>query len=300
MHGVPKVIRGGAANTSELKDDSPEFHPDSAAVFYRSSNRAGMQPDCPAAGSDQPIPHFVGFRIVQAVAPPTKPLSFLHPFLCRVLNKARHLLAGPDLNLPYFKARQVMASPPDLTMPFENEAVGLHPSNQGKVHSSGFVTCPNGDILLIGFSSSRLKSESATNTTMVVTRLRNGAEEWEIPELFYDRPGLNDQSALLWNDNGTLWFFGGGRSLGNVPFVFTTSTDNGATWSALKTPVMKGVVSPLLPSRLLLLFAALIIRFILVQTPLMQAPFYGRARITGKPGTIQKEGRREGILPLLC
>ena len=148
---------------------------------------------------------------------------------------------------PYFKARQVMASPPDLTNPSENEAVGLDPSNQGKVHSSGFVACPNGDILLIGFSSSRLKSEAAANTTMVITRLQNGAEEWELPELFYDRSGVNDQAALLWNDNGTLWFFGGGRGLGNVPFVFAKSIDNGATWSPLTTPVIVGQVGPFAP-----------------------------------------------------
>ena len=140
-----------------------------------------------------------------------------------------------------------MASPPDLTYPWENEVTGLHPSNQGKVHSSGFIACPNGDLLLIGFSSSRLKSEAAPNTTMVVTRLRNGADSWEMPELFYDRSGINDQSALLWNDNGVLWFFGGGRGLGHIPFVFTKSTDNGATWSALQTPVIKGAVGPFAP-----------------------------------------------------
>lgn len=246
--GFSKLIRGGAANTSELEGASPEFYPDTAAVFYRSANRAGMQPDCPAAGGDQPTPHFVGFRIVQAALPITPPLSVEPSFPCQGIKQTTAWATqGPDAEQPYFKARQVMASPPDLTLPFDNEIVGLHPSNQGKVHSSGFVACPNGDLLLIGFSSSRLKSEAATNTTMVVTRLRNGSEEWEMPDLFYDRPGLNDQSALLWNDNGTLWFFGGGRSLGNVPFVYTTSTDNGATWTELKTPVIKGKVEPFAP-----------------------------------------------------
>lgn len=246
--GYAKVIRGGAANTSELEGSSLDFHPDTAAVFYRSSNRAGTQPDCPAVGTSLPTPHFVGFRVVQAALPSTKPLVFDASFpLQGVKQTTAFSKQGPRADVPYFKARQVMASPPDLTYPSENEAVGLHPSNQGKVHSSGFVACPNGDLLLVGFSSSRFKSESAPNTTMVVTRLRNGANEWEIPELFYDRSSLNDQSALLWNDDGTLWFFGGGRSLGNVPFVFTKSTDNGATWTPLQTPVMKGEVLPFAP-----------------------------------------------------
>jgi formylglycine-generating enzyme required for sulfatase activity len=247
--GFAKVIRGGAAHTSELKDDSPDFHPDSAAAYYRVSNRAGMQPDCPAAGNEQPRGHFVGFRVVQAELPKTTPLAVCNSFPLQGVKQSTtgFANAGPDANTPYFKARVVMASPPDLTMPLENEVVGLDPANQGKVHSNGVVACPNGDILLIGFSSSRTKSEAATNATMVVTRLRSGAEEWEMPEVFYDRAGLNDQSALLWNDNGKLWFFGGGRGLGNVPFVYTTSTDNGATWSALTTPVIKGKVLPFAP-----------------------------------------------------
>lgn len=247
--GWAKVIRGGAAHTTELEDTLPDFHAITDAVFYRSSNRASMQPDCPAAGNAHPRPHFVGFRVVQAALPASKPAAFIPSFPLQGVKHTTTSFAnsGPDLNQPYFKARQVMASPPDLTFPAENLAVGLHPSNQGKVHSSGFVTCPNGDILLIGFSSSRLKSEAAPNTTMVVTRLRNGAESWDMPELFYDRSGLNDQSALLWNDKGTLWFFGGGRGLGNVPFVYATSTDNGATWSELRTPVIKGEVKPFAP-----------------------------------------------------
>ena len=243
--GFSKVIRGGAANTSELEGVSFEFHPDSSAVFYRSANRSSMQPDCPTTESKTLRPHFVGFRIVQAVLPKTKPLTAMKSFpLEGVKQSTAFASQGPAPETPYFKARQVMASPPDLTMPFENSAVGLHPSIQGKVHSSGFIACPNGDILLIGFSSSRLKSESTYNTTMVVSRLRNGAEEWGMPALFYDRSGLNDQSALLWEDNGKLWFFGGGRGLGDVPFVFATSIDNGATWSEIKTPLITGKVFP--------------------------------------------------------
>lgn len=247
--GYAKVIRGGAANTSELDDDSPDFHPDSSAAFYRSSNRSGMQPDCPSEGNDQPRAHFIGFRIVQAELPKTTPLPVTASFPLQGVKQSTAAFAGagPDAGKPYFKARVVMASPPDLTMPFENEVVDLDPADQGKVHSSGFVTCFNGDILLVGFSSSRTKSESAYNATMVVTRLRNGAEQWEMPEVFYDRSGINDQSALFWNDNGKLWFFGGGRGLGNVPFVFTTSTDNGATWTPITTPVMKGTVAPFAP-----------------------------------------------------
>jgi formylglycine-generating enzyme required for sulfatase activity len=246
--GVAKVVRGGPANTTEMDESSLSFKPITDAVYYRSANRASLEPDCPANGSERASPHYIGFRIVQAALPATKPLTFEASFPMQgERQNTSNALKGPDATIPYFKARQVMASPPDLTMPFETQAVGLDNANQGKVHSSGFVACPNGDILLVGFSSSRTKSESAPNATMVVTRLRNGAEEWEMPALFYDRSGVNDQSALLWNDNGKLWFFGGGRGLGDVPFVYTTSTDNGQTWSELKTPLIKGDVGPFAP-----------------------------------------------------
>jgi len=246
--GWARVVRGGPINTTELHGVSTAFQPITDAAFYRSSNRASMVPDCPAKASEKPSPHFIGFRVVQAPLPSTKPLVFEASFPLQGVRQETSLAtSGPASDKPYFKARQVMASPPDLTAPYETALVGLDRANQGKVHSSGFITCPNGDMLLVGFSSSRKKSEAAPNTTMVVTRLRNGAEEWEMPALFYNRSGVNDQSALLWHDKGTLWFFGGGRSFGDVPFVYTTSIDNGATWSELKTPVIKGKVGPFAP-----------------------------------------------------
>jgi hypothetical protein len=60
--------------------------------------------------------------------------------------------------------------------------------------------------------------------------------EWDLPELFFKTEGLNDQAALLWNDGGTIRFFGGGRGFSDwVPFTTAASTDNGATW-ALSLP----------------------------------------------------------------
>lgn len=152
--------------------------------------------------------------------------------------------AGPDAQKPYFKARVIIPSPPDFTVADDCAAVGYSRAVQGKVHSGGITYAPNGDLLAISFSSSPGKSEAAPNTCMVVTRLRRGAEQWDMPELFYKLSGLNDQSGLLWNDNGTIWFFGGGRDLGQVPFRFTTSKDSGATWSELKPAVVTGQTGP--------------------------------------------------------
>ena len=53
-----------------------------------------------------------------------------------------------------------------------------------------------------------------------------------MPELLFNTVGGNDQSALLFTDNDTVWFFGGGRDMTDyVPFRICKSTDNGATWT---------------------------------------------------------------------
>src|SRR5262249_53349685 len=54
---------------------------------------------------------------------------------------------------------------------------------------------------------------------------------WDLPELFFKTENYNDQSGLLWNDNGKIRFFGGGRNISAmIPFREAMSMDNGATW----------------------------------------------------------------------
>jgi formylglycine-generating enzyme required for sulfatase activity len=244
--GWAKVVRGGAVRAVTVKDaDGGEsIQPDKALVWYRSANRCSLMPDTPAYDSNH-VCQFVGFRVVEGELPKTKPLHWTPEF---PLQGVKQTLAdwslAPDPHKPYFKARIIIPSPPDFTPADECAAVGYSRAMQGKVHSGGITCAPNGDLLAISFSSSPGKSESAPNTSMVVTRLRRGAEQWDLPELFYKLSGLNDQSGLLWNDNGTIWFFGGGRDLGQVPFRFTTSKDNGATWSALQPAVVTGQMGP--------------------------------------------------------
>jgi hypothetical protein len=51
-------------------------------------------------------------------------------------------------------------------------------------------------------------------TKIALTRFRfasHGCEQWDMPEVFIDFANMDDQSALLWNDNGKIWFFGGGH-----------------------------------------------------------------------------------------
>jgi formylglycine-generating enzyme required for sulfatase activity len=240
--GWAKVVRGGAVRAIQVKNPAGKdgVAPDTAPVWYRSANRCSLMPDTPKFDKDH-VCHFVGFRVVEGDLPNTKPLKWTPELpLQAIKQQPADWTARPDPTKPYLKARVVVPSPPDFTQDQQCAAVGFDRAMQGKLHSGGITYCPNGDLLAIFFSSCPGKSESAPNTCMAVTRLRRGAEEWDMPELFYKLSGLNDQSALLWNDNGTLWFFGGGRDLGQVPFRFTVSKDSGATWSELKPATVAG------------------------------------------------------------
>ncbi len=244
--GWGKVVRGGAVRAVQNKnpDGSTTLGPDLAPVWYRCANRCSLMPDTPRFERNH-LCHFVGFRVVEGELPNTAPIKSCPELpLQGVKQKPADWADAPPAEKPYFKARVLISSPPDFTTAEQCAAVGFSRAVQGKVHSGGITYCPNGDLLAISFSSSLGKSESAPNTCMVVTRLRRGAEQWDLPELFYKLSGLNDQSGLLWNDNGKIWFFGGGRDLGQVPFRFTTSTNSGNTWSELHPAVVAGEPGP--------------------------------------------------------
>lgn len=139
---------------------------------------------------------------------------------------------GPDPKQPYFTVRFALPIPPEnLTNNFA-ALTGMDPEVFTHNHSPGFEILPNGDALAIWFSTPPGKSESDPTTSFIQARLRYGAEEWDLPELFFKTENYNDQSGLLWNDGGTIRFFGGGRNLSDwVPFKTATSSDNGATWT---------------------------------------------------------------------
>lgn len=79
------------------------------------------------------------------------------------------------------------------------------------------------------------------NVSFIATRLRFGAEEWDMPSPMYDLADVNDQTSLLWNDNGMIRHFTGGVGLGDVPFRMQTSRDN-ASWTAIEFPQLVGPI----------------------------------------------------------
>jgi hypothetical protein len=139
---------------------------------------------------------------------------------------------GPNPKIPYFTVRFALPVPPEnLTNNFA-ALTGLDPMVFTHNHSPGFEILPDGDALAVWFSTPPGKAEADISTSFVQARLRHGSEEWDLPELFFKTENFNDQSGLLWNDNGKIRFFGGGRDISDmIPFREATSVDNGATWA---------------------------------------------------------------------
>jgi hypothetical protein len=158
-----------------------------------------------------------------------RPLPFNQSALKQDADVAR---LGPDPKIPYFTVRFALPIPPENATNPVAALTGMDPAVFTHNHSPGFAILPNGDALAVYFSTPPGESENATNTTFIQARLRCGAEEWDLPERFFNIQNFNNQSGLLWQDGQKTWFFGGGRGLTDwVPFKIATSIDNGATWS---------------------------------------------------------------------
>ncbi len=239
--GLTKVIRGGYLDTPE------KTKPDD---YRRPSNRTAAPPNFGPNSGSEPNPqrygvHRIGFRVVLAptVTTPLKPQPA--PYVTRGVKRTTAALAtlGPDPTKPYFRRR------PMLPMPLEgkiddvrNHRAGLHPSFRFHNHSPGFEVLPNGDALLVIYSSNW---EYEPEVTLIAARLRFGAEQWDMPCPFVDTPGANDHAPLLSHEGGTLRLFWGNPQIeGYFPFQSLTSTDDGATWSAVNYPRITGPLGP--------------------------------------------------------
>ena len=203
--------------------------------FSRPTNRASVSPDY--AGR-----HRIGFRVVEVEGDDRKtfqdtPSPFPESFVLQSAAPVTQVVQRPHLRI-----RDLLPIPPENMLPEASRAAGINPGVLGHIHSAGVTACANGDVLWIAFSSLTPDSEYSPNTTFVITRLRHGSDSWDMPELFYDFADVNEQSALLWNDAGTIRFFGGGTGLEGVPFRTQQSVDCGATWTAPQLPHLRGHV----------------------------------------------------------
>jgi len=199
-------------------------------------------------GDDKEKPfgtHPIGFRVVQAPMPLSKPLVYEGSFARQGVRQNTKLAKiGPDPRKPYFRKRYILPTPPENRPREEIDAAGLHPSFRGHNHSPTLEVCPNGDVLMIIYTS---YDEYEPGVSLIAARLRFGADQWDMPSPIFDFADLNDHAPLLWNDNGVLHFFWGNPKFSRLgrafPFNWTSSKDNGATWDPIKFPHFVGPVA---------------------------------------------------------
>jgi formylglycine-generating enzyme required for sulfatase activity len=253
-HGMAKVIRGGWLDVYSTKLFL--LRANLRETFSRSANRSGMAPsfamipgvnDKLYAGTPSKEPdkagvvHFTGFRVVQAPMPKTRPTPEERPFVLQCIKDTRDLAAiGPDPGKPWYRKRPVLPIPPENVSRKHAFAAGLHPALLRHNHCPGFEVMPNGDLLVIYYTSLH---EYEPEVLMMASRLRFGSDQWDMPEPLFDFPDLNDHAPLLWTDKGAVHFFWGNpRFDGAFPFQWTTSHDSGATWSEVKFPLFNGPI----------------------------------------------------------
>ena len=185
----------------------------------------------------------IGFRIVQADLPETKPIPYEASHVFQgIKQKFPNVSQGPDLKKPHFRKRHLLPIPPENSEKDIIGVAGFHHTFYRHIHDPGFAVCNNGDLLAVLFTS---VYEDEPEVSLLAVRLRFGADQWDMPSPFIDHADVNDVAPMFWNDNGKLNFYFGNIHLDSAyPFQWMTSLDNGATWDDIKYPNFIGTVGP--------------------------------------------------------
>ena len=118
----------------------------------------------------------------------------------------------------------------------------MHPSFRRHNHSPALTVCPNGDVLMVIYTSYR---ESEPEVSLIASRLRFGADEWDMPAPFVDFPAANDHAPMLFTEGETVRLCWGSPWLpGAFPFQWIESKDSGATWSEAHFPRFQSAPGP--------------------------------------------------------
>ena len=224
--GFARVVRGGCLDQTEMPED-----------YAHVTHRAGIAPGIGAYPGmpDRMERHRIGFRVVQAAMPQTEPHAARVGFTRRgVVLGTENVLQGPDPQRPYCRKRHLLPVPPDNAPTAAIDALGLDPSFRRHNHSPALTVCPNGDVLMVTYTSYH---EYEPEVSLIATRLRFGADAWDMPAPLVDFPGANDHAPLLFTDGETVRLFWGNPLLpGAFPFQWIESTDSGASWSEVRFP----------------------------------------------------------------
>ncbi len=239
--GIARVVRGGGLDYRQSKTDGGKHLPAEMPYYARSANRAAIAP-----GFTSPE-HPIGFRLVQAEMPKTRPLPYDPPLIQQAVKQtAPDLQLGPDPAKPYYHTRPLFPNLGGRDMRTVGWKIGLKPGLGAAYHNSALQVLNNGDLVAAYYNTPIYENDP--DQTILTMRLRYGAEDWDMPEPWPDFPDAADAAPVFWNDRGKLWFFWGSpRLLGGPPFQFMTSTDNGATWSPVEFPNLVGPVGRFTP-----------------------------------------------------
>lgn len=188
--------------------------------------------------------HGIGFRVVLGEMPSTKLTPTQLPFWQQCVKQTAHgVTAGPDPAKPYYRTRLLY---PDFGKAPIVDAwkFGIERGYGGEHHNSALQALPNGD-LVAAYYNTMMGGERDACVSIMTTRLRHGATEWDMPSSWPDMVDADDEGPVFWNDQGKLWlFWGSPRMEAGYPFQWTTSTDNGATWSPVEFPLFRSKIGP--------------------------------------------------------
>lgn len=203
-NGDFKVTRGGSHNAN--------------LEFLRSTNRSGMIPE-----SNNVL---IGFRVVLAEMPTTETMLSVtkRKWEQDVSQKNYDWKTNIKTEESYFE------NPVYFQNVLSNSNGPLYSKHN---HCPDITALPNGDLLATWYSTN---TESGRELTVVASRLRNGAKQWDAPDVFYKVPDRNMHATSIWWDKETeriYHFQGVGVSYGwgDLALFMRTSGDNGETWS---------------------------------------------------------------------
>jgi len=229
-YGIAKIVRGGGLDYRPAKSDGGKHLPAEMPYYERSANRAAIAPGFTGA-------HGIGFRVVQAALPESRPLPYETPLISMAVKQTAppDIARGPDPRHPYYYTRPLFPELGGRSMRAVGWKIGFKPGLGINYHNSALQVCDNGDLVAAYYNTP--KEEDDPDQTILTMRLRYGAEDWDMPEPWPDFADAADAAPVFWNDHGKLWFFFGSPRLQGAPaFQFMTSLDNGATWSGVQFP----------------------------------------------------------------